>query len=177
MRAGRAATVIALFAALTLAACAEKAPELMNARSQTQGPDEFSILPPKPLQMPTDLASLPLPTPGGMNRTDPTPHDDAILALGGRPQTVTRLGAPAVDGSIVAQVTRYGISSDIRTVLAAEDLEYRRRNDGRLLERLMNVNVYFRAYKPMSLDQHAELERWRKVGVRNVSAPPRLADE
>jgi hypothetical protein len=34
------------------------------------------------------------------------------------------------------------------------------------------VNVYFRAYAPLSLDQQAELDRWRARGVRNVSAPP-----
>jgi hypothetical protein len=40
------------------------------------------------------------------------------------------------------------------------------------LERLFNVNVYYRAYKKQSLDQHVELERWRRAGVRNVGAPP-----
>ena len=64
------------------------------------------------------------------------------------------------------------MSRDIRDVLAAEDLEFRSRNRGRPLERLFNVNVYYRAYKKQSLDQHVELERWRKAGVRNVGAPP-----
>lgn len=62
--------------------------------------------------------------------------------------------------------------SGIRGTLAAEDLEFRRKNDGRLLERVFNVNVYFDAYEPMSLDQHAELERWRAQGLLTPSAPP-----
>ena len=43
---------------------------------------------------------------------------------------------------------------------------------GGLLERLFNVNVYFKAYSKMMLDQYAELERWRAIGVPTVGAPP-----
>ena len=35
----------------------------------------------------------------------------------------------------------------IRQELAAADLEFRRNNQGRLLERLFDVNVYFRTYR------------------------------
>jgi hypothetical protein len=156
--------------ALLLAACGgADEPILMNVRSSTNGPDEFAILPPKPLEMPDSLAALPEPTPGGLNRTDPRPNDDAVVALGGKPRTG---GIPAADSALVAQASRYGAQSGIRQTLAAEDLEFRRKNDGRLLERLFNVNVYFRAYLPQSLDQHAELERWRRRGAGNPSAPP-----
>ena len=72
----------------------------------------------------------------------------------------------------MSQAGRFGTAGDIRQVLATEDLEYRRKHDGRLLERLFNVNVYFKAYAPMSLDQYLELQRWRKAGVRTVGAPP-----
>lgn len=161
-------------ALVLLAGCAgDKAPGLMNLRSDTNGPDEFAILPPKALEMPESLAELPEPTPGGFSRTDPTPHEDAIAALGGS-APIGGKGVPAGDGALVAQAARYGTASDIRQVLAAEDLEYRRKNDGRLLERLFSVNVYFKAYEPMSLDQHAELDRWRAVGVGNPSAPPKV---
>lgn len=167
----RFAIAAAMGTVLVLAACnSARAPELMNLRSATRGPDEFGILPTKPLQMPQDLASLPEPVPGGASLTDPTPHADAIAALGGNPAVTAR--APAGDGAIVAAASRYGIAPDIRATLAAEDLEFRRRNDGRLLERLFSVTVYFRAYRPMSLDQEAELARWRAAGVRTVSAPP-----
>lgn len=175
MRASRGLIMIATGAILMLAACARDAqPNLMNVRQSGEGPDEFSILPARPLELPTDLAALPPPTPGGANLSDPTPKADAIAALGGnRAAAVARGGAvPAADNALMAQAGRYGITPDIRQTLAAEDLEFRRRNDGRLLERFFNANVYFRAYRPYSLDQQRELERWRAAGARNVSAPP-----
>jgi hypothetical protein len=171
MTAGRGIGAVAGAALLLLAACGGSGtPQLMNLRSGA-GPDEFGILPPKPLELPEDLASLPPPTPGGENRTDPRPFDDAVLALGGRPQAAQG-GVPAADGALAAHAGRFGIEGGIRQTLAAEDLEWRRDNNGRLLERLANVNVYYKAYRAQSLDQHAELARWRKAGVRTPSAPP-----
>ena len=41
---------------------------------------------------------------------------------------------------------RFGVDGGIRSTLASEDLEWRRDNNGRILERLFNVNVYFKAY-------------------------------
>ncbi len=166
--------MMALIAAgLVLSACgSDRNPELLNIRSNTTTPDEFSILPTKPLQAPEDFSALPEPTPGGGNRVDPTPTADAVAVLGGNPAALTRSGVPAGDGALFAHTTRYGVTPAIRTELAQADLEFRRANDGRLLERLFNVNVYFRAYEALSLDQHAELERWRRVGVRTPSAPP-----
>ncbi len=171
MRAGRGAWAIAIAAILTLGACSGDQ-SLMNVRSTTEGPDEFGVLPIKPLEMPDNLASLPAPTPGGTNITDPTPTADAIVALGGRPSAVTGRGVPAGDGGLAGYAGRYGVTPDIRQVLAAEDLEYRQRNQGRVLEKLFNLNVYYKAYAPYSLDQYDELEKWRARGQRTVSAPP-----
>ncbi len=162
----------AVLAVLTLGACGPGGdPKLMNIRS-ARTPDEFSILPTKPLQLPEDVATLPEPTPGGINITDPTPEADAVAALGGNPAMVTRTGKVTRDGGLVSYAARYGVNSDIRTVLAAEDLEFRKRNKGRPLERLFSINVYFKAYKNQSLDQHLELEKWRKRGIRTVGSPP-----
>jgi hypothetical protein len=156
---------------VVLAGCAgPENPSLMNLRSAGEGPDEFAILPPKALEMPEDLTALPEPTPGGENLTDPRPLDDAIVALGGRPGTGT--GIPAADGALYAHAARFGVEGGIRDRLAAEDLEWRRDNNGRILERLLNVNVYFKAYRRQWLDQEAELARWRSAGVGNPSAPP-----
>ena len=174
MTVGYVARMAALIAAVAmLSACGNrnKQPELLNIRSAT--PDEFGILPVKPLEQPENYAALPTPTPGGRNRVDPTPHADAVAALGGNPAALaTGNGVPAGDGALYSYTTRYGMTPGIRETLASEDLEYRRRNDGRLLERWFNVNVYFKAYRPLSLDQHAELARWRAAGARTPSAPP-----
>ena len=76
------------------------------------------------------------------------------------------------DGALLSHTRRYGVDPQIRQDLAAADLEFRRQNDGRLLERLFNVNVYFRAYEEMELDQYAELERLRRAGIRTPAVPP-----
>ena len=173
MRSMRGGILLIFMASLALTACSRnKEPRLLNIASSTQGPDEFSILPNKPLEQPTDFKALPEPTPGGTNRVDVTPNADAIAALGGNPAAVSRGGIPASDASLVNHVTRYGVSSGIRQQLAAEDLQFRQRKDGRILERLFNVNVYFRAYRSQSLNKYAELERFRRLGVKTPAAPP-----
>jgi hypothetical protein len=174
MQSARGTAVIALAAMLALGACARSAPELMNLRSG-DGPDEFGIVPPNPLAMPADLATLPEPTPGGSNLTDRDPEGEAVTALGGKPGATS--GIPSGDGALYAHAARFGVESGIRSTLASEDLEWRRDNNGRVLERLFNVNVYYKAYRKQSLDQQAELARWRDAGVRTSSAPPRKEGE
>lgn len=175
MQAGYGRAVIAVAAMVTLAACGgDRAPQLMNLRSG-QGPDEFAIVPPKALEMPESLSDLPEPTPGGFNRTDQTPEADAAVALGGKPGAAG--GIPSGDSALYAHAARFGVEGGIRATLASEDLEWRRDNDGRPLERLFNVNVYYKAYRKQRLDQQAELARWRALGVRTSSAPPRKVGE
>lgn len=159
--------------ALALSACSrgeDRVPDLLNIRSD--GPDEFAILPNKPLQAPTDYAELPQPTPGGANLVDPTPNLDAVAALGGNPARLQRNNASAGDGAVLAHATRFGRAGGIRQTLASADEEYRRQNDGLLLERWFNVNIYYDAYAPQSLDAYRELERFRRLGIRTPSAPP-----
>lgn len=166
------AIAAALIACTALVACGggTRAPSLMNLRSDSAGPDEFSILPTKTLEMPQDIAVLPPPTPNGTNLVDPNPASDAIIALGGVPRDAN---APSRgDGGIISYAARSGVTGDIRTILAAEDLQFRKQNNGRLLERLFNVTTYFKAYRRQSLDQQAELARWRAKGVATPSAPP-----
>lgn len=170
MLAGKGVLAIVAGAMLTLAACSNGEPHLMNLKPQGNGPDEFAILPPKALEMPESLEELPEPTPGAASLTDPTPEADAIIALGGRPGTSA--GVPRADNGLLAHASRFGRTTGIRDELAAADLEFRRDNKGRILERLFNVSVYYRVYEPQSLDQQAELQRWRRAGVRTVSAPP-----
>ena len=175
MQAGYGRAVIAVAAMVTLAACGGKGdPQLMNLRAG-QGPDEFAIVPPKALEMPENLGDLPEPTPGGYNRTDQNPEADAAVALGGKPSAAG--GIPSGDSALYAHAARFGVDGGIRATLASEDLDWRRDNKGRPLERLFNVNVYYKAYSKQRLDQQAELARWRALGARTPSAPPRQQGE
>ncbi|GKY86784.1 DUF3035 domain-containing protein [Sinisalibacter aestuarii] len=169
MRGRLGKTVLALVGLAALSAC-DGEPQLMNIR--TDAPDEFAVLPTKPLEAPEDYTSLPDPTPGGTNLADPTPQADAIAALGGNPDRLTDGRIYAGEQTLISYTSRYGVPADIRATLAAEDLAWREENNGLLLERLFNVNVYFDSYKPMSLDQHIELDRLRARGIWTPSAPP-----
>jgi hypothetical protein len=175
MRMARWGLAIAGAALLALTACggANREPQLMNLRSSTDGPDEFSILPPKALTTPTDITALPDPTPGGGNLTDQTPVADAIVALGGK--VPSNAGVPAGDAGLISYAARNGVQSGIRTTLASEDLRYRQTHGGRPLEKLFRVNTYYKAYARYWLDVYAELSKWRAAGVATPSAPPRNA--
>ena len=164
--------VLTLSAAVILSACSKKDGKLMNLRSSGRGPDEFAILPTKPLETPKTYAVLPDPTPGGKNRVDLEPNADAVAALGGSRKAYDREGISAGDQGVVQTAARYGIASGIRTTLAEEDKEFRSKHRGKLLERLFGNTVYFQAYKDESLDRYAELKRLRRAGVRTPAAPP-----
>ncbi len=159
---------------LPLAACSGDEGLLNIKQEPGEGPDEFAVLPTKPLEMPETLAALPTPTPGGANRTDPTPVFDVANALGGNAEVLAR---GSNDGALLAHATRFGVSPGIRATLSAEDAQFRSENQGRVLERMFDVNVYFRAYEFMELDQYAELERLRRAGIRTPAVPPDPANE
>jgi hypothetical protein len=171
MRSVRVVLAVVTASLLALGACSSsKPPNLMNVRSETDGPDEFAILPAKPLELPENLAALPPPTPGGTNLTDQNPIDDAIVALGGKPNNSGKVAA--ADTGLYNYAARSGITPGIRQTLATEDYDFRRAHNGRILERMSGSNVYFKAYRGYALDQYAEMLRWRQVGVRTPSAPP-----
>lgn len=173
MRKARIVLAMAGVALGALAACgAGKDPttHLMNLHSTTDGPDEFAILPPKALTLPTDLTALPAPTPGGENLTDQHPLDDAIAALGGKQGGAG--GIPASDAGLVNYADRNGTAPGIRAALAKDDLTFRKRHPGKLLERAFGNTTYFDAYKAQWLDAYTELARWRAAGARTPAAPP-----
>lgn len=151
-------------------------PHLMNIESGQNSPDEFAILPTKPLAMPPDLAMLPAPTPGGANITDPTPEADAVAALGGNPARLADQGIAASDQALVAYAARGGLEPGIRTTLAEADLTWRTRNKRRPLEALFGTSVYMRAYRPMTLDASAEQLRWQRAGARTSTSPAPTRD-
>ena len=155
---------------LTAAGCSRREnPELLQLKSTGDGPDEFSIVPNKPLETPENFAYLPPPTAQGTSRAEPQPQKDVFVALGGSGAVTT---TRASESGVLAYTTRFGRSANIRAELAASDLDYRRRNDALFLERVFNVSKYFDAYSSQSLDQDRELERFRAAGVPTPGAPP-----
>jgi len=88
---------------LTLGACGGDRP-LHDLDRGLDGPDEFSILPSLPLEIPATL-TLPPPEPGGVNRTDRNPIGEGLLALGGNPA-----GGVAGDLALIATVSGNGVT-------------------------------------------------------------------
>ena len=134
-----------------------------------EGPDEFSVQPAQPLVIPGELS---LPVPGGANRADADPSDQAILALGGSPAEQSAGGVPTGDAAIVSYVSRNGVPADIRATVAAEDQAFRDRNRARTFFNWLGRDRYFQAYSGQALDAFAELSRFRAAGVEVPTAPP-----
>ena len=160
---------------LALAACGNDG-RLMNLSSSDDGPEEFAIVPTRPLQLPPDLAQLPAPTPGGANITDPNPNADAVAALGGNRARLEDRGIAASDQALVAHATRRGTDPAIRERLAQSDAEWRSRNKRRPLEALFGTTVYQRAYRPLALDSRAEQQRWQRAGAITQTSPAPAQD-
>lgn len=168
-------TVLMLMAVALVAGCGGRDREvsLTKIRSSGNGPDEFSIIPSKPLEMPEDMAALPAPTPGGANRTDQNPLADGVAALGGN-LAVTQAEAPsAANTGLLAHATRYGRDPAIRQTLAAEDRDIRTRyGNVNILRGILPGDDYVQAYEKQWLNAHAEERRLRERGVRTPASPP-----
>ena len=132
-------------------------------------PDEFMVLPTKPLELPENLAARPLPPPttGSANRVDQNPRAEALAGLTGRPVAATANGA--------ALVARVGPGEPgIRQTLAVEDAEYRSQNRGLFFERMFSRDQEALTYRDMTLNAGAEFERMRPQGVQIPPAPPTM---
>ncbi len=158
---------------LGLAACGnkDKDVQLRKIKHEGNGPDEFSIIPGKPLEAPIDFAALPAPTPGGSNRTDQNPRGDGIAALGGNPGALVASGISSADGALVNHANRYGGSAGIRQTLRAEDAEVRRRHGKVNILNIGPNDDYANAYRRQWLDSYAEYRRLRNQGITVPSAP------
>ncbi|WP_297772227.1 DUF3035 domain-containing protein [uncultured Roseovarius sp.] len=162
-------TILGLLVATVLAGCGGRDDvTLTRIRQSGNGPDEFSIIPGKPLQTPEDFARLPAPNPGGANLTDQNPLGDGIAALGGS-RTATQ---GAGNAAIVNHVNRYGETSGIRQTLAAEDKELRRQHGRVDVLRFLPGDDYTQAYRRHWLDAHREERRLRNRGVLTPASPP-----
>jgi len=170
----RKRVVISLIAALGLVGCGsyERDITLRDVRSASPGPDEFSVLPSKTLQAPENYTTLPTPTPGQANLTDQNPRGDAVAALGGKAERLTPAGVPRNDGALVTYASRNGVDPSIRTSLAQNDEEFRRRKSRFTKFRLFKTDRYSEVYKRETLDPRREMKRYRSTGVRVPTAPP-----
>ena len=160
-----------LVVVLGLAGCSRSG--LRQLESPSPGPDEFLILPVKPLTAPTDYNSLPTPTPGGSNLVDQHPIADAAAALGGNPKAYEDNGVPAADGVLVAQASRYGVPPGTRATLAEADAKFRKRKAFLANIRLFKVDRYEQSYQRESIDPFTQAGRFQAAGVRIPTAPPR----
>lgn len=154
------ALIGSVIALLGLAACDTRD---FTRRPANPGPDEFSVLPSKPLELPQDLASLPEPTPGNRNLADQLPKEDAVAALGGNPNRLRASGISASEQALVTAASRLGVDPQIRARLDAE-LDDSLRNP-LLFERLFGLRRQVRYVSRVGLDAQAEAERLRRAGV------------
>lgn len=166
--------MICLIFAMAVSACGGRDKDLVLTRIKNtgNGPDEFNIVPGKPLQEPESYSALPAPTPGGTNITDPTPLGDGVAALGGNPARLADNGIGRSDGGLVNYANRFGVTPGIRQTLAREDFEVRRQR-GRV--NILNIgrnDDYNLAYRRQWLDAQQESKRLRRAGVPTPSAPP-----
>ncbi|MCV6586225.1 MAG: DUF3035 domain-containing protein [Marinibacterium sp.] len=168
MRVARSLTVLTL--ALAVSACADRG--LQTVVKNGRGPDEFLVIPSKPLSEPESYTFLPAPTPGGANITDQNPEADAIAALGGNPAALNSTTIPGSDGALVNNARRYGSDADIRTVLAQEDADFRKRRGRFANIKLFNVDRYADVYSSQTLNADEQERRYRQAGVPTPAAPP-----
>lgn len=163
-------TALVILALMGLTACSQQG--LRDLRGSGNGPDEFMILPSKPLVEPPSYSLLPDPTPGGANLVDQNPMADAVVAFGGRPEAIEPRGVAAADAALVASASRHGVQENIREVTAQEDEQFRKRR-GRLTSfQLFPVDRYAQVYRPQQIDPWQEERRFRRAGVPTVTNPP-----
>ncbi|MDC0737968.1 DUF3035 domain-containing protein [Cognatishimia sp. SS12] len=157
--------------ALLVSACAnERGIRVLS--SGDNGPDEFAIIPSKPLSAPESYAALPEPTPGGSNLTDQNPRSDIAVALGGRNDGPSVDGSyPSADAALVSYTARQGSGAGIREQLAQEDEIVRGRFARFTGWRLANPDRYNDVYRFYHLNAYRELARWRARGVKTPAAP------
>lgn len=164
-------SIIALTFAVAAAGCSDIG--LRNLEPPGPGPDEFSVLPVKPLTQPQDYAFLPAPTPGGANLTDPNPVADAVVALGGNSSALNpNTAVPSSDAALVTASSRYGVPSNTRQVVAQEDADYRKRQGRWTRLRLFPVDRYAQAYSRQAIDPYQQTEAFRRQGYETPSSPP-----
>lgn len=159
----------ALAAAILVSGCTDT--NLRNLRSLSEGPDEFAVVPNKPLEEPESYSALPPPTPGGFNRTGQRPLEDGIVALGGR-ATSPSAPIPGSDAALVNHTSRFGREGNIRATLAQADQEFRDRQRRLTNIRIFRDDLYAQIYRRESLNPTAVANQFQRAGIPTPTAPP-----
>ncbi|MEL7165922.1 MAG: DUF3035 domain-containing protein [Pseudomonadota bacterium] len=162
--------ILCIIAITALGACSGE-PDLRNLRSLGNGPDEFALVPSKPLEAPESYIALPQPTPGGVNRTDQRPLEEAYASLGGR-ATSPSAPIPGADAALVNHATRFGVEPGIRTTLASADQKFRDRQRRLSNIRLFKEDIYAQIYRRQALNPARVAAQYRAAGIPTPSAPP-----
>lgn len=156
---------------LALAGCSGNG-KLSRIKNTSNGPDEFTVLPTKPLQTPDTYNALPVPTPGAANLVDTNPTAEGIAALGGNPAATVPAGIGSGNAGLINHAQRHGTSPAIRQQLAAEDAETRRRYGRVNIFNIGPSDDYTDAYKKQWLDSQSEKQRMQRSGIVTPSSPP-----
>ncbi len=155
--------------ALVLAVSACSKSGLRDLRPIGTGPDEFLVMPVKPLESPASFSELPQPTPGAGNVADQNPKAELIATLGGNPAAT---GVPASDNALLAATGRFGVDQEIRQELAEKDAKFRRREQRTARIKLFPVDRYEDAYRRQALDPFQVNQAYRDVQIGTPTAPP-----
>ena len=101
--------ILGVFVTLFLiAACSSDDARLRDLYDVGTGPEEFAVLPSKPLIIPSNLRELPVPDETVGNLADPTPKRDLIEKLGGSLDE-TKI-VPKKDKGLLNYVSRAGVT-------------------------------------------------------------------
>ena len=164
----RAATLCTALV-LVLAGCGTT--NLRKMESDDKGPEEFTVVPLKPLEQPSDYATLPKPENAAPSITDPTPIADAITALGGTVDSRNTTRVPSSDKALIQRTDRFGTTPNIRAMLALEDAQFRE-NKTKIRQSLFQPrDPYSQFYEAETLDAFAELQKFRAAGVTTPAVP------
>ncbi len=173
--------IVPLSLVVILAGCGDGNPVFGkngNFRLKDAGPAEFAVLPTKELAMPEEYVTLPEPILGSKNRADQEPQHDAVAILGGKPEQLDSELIGAGEMPLIVIASRYGVSADIRTVLAEEDKTYRKKHRARFYDRwIYDDDAYLRRLKSQELKPYDALRKLQAQGVRIPSFPPEQAKE
>ena len=159
--------IVFLFA--FIGGCGSSEPNKLRYFKSGGAPEEFDVAIYQRLEVLDGIGDKALPKPGSQaNRADINPATEAITILGG---DVNAGKATTASRALFDYTSRFGASGNIRQILAAEDKEFRQKNQGRLLHRLFKVTTYYSVYADQALDPVVENNRLKTRGIKTPRIP------